>query len=244
MANLRAKHLISLMVVSLWVQVNGHPISDRLANPEELGEYFEGDIVFNSRNAILKESRLWNNGIVPYVLDSSISASQAKIFATAVAEYQKSTCIRWIIRTNQASYVRIFKGNGCYSYVGRLRESSSQKLSLSSGCWRLGTVIHEMMHAIGFYHEQSRYDRDDNVDVLFENIRDGKSRNFKKYSNTTIQHLDTRYDYGSIMHYSKYAFSKNGKPTMQPKDKSASIGQRRGFSQNDILKINRLYKCQ
>lgn len=58
-----------------------------------------------------------------------------------------------------------------------------------------------------------------------------------------IDHLDTSYDYGSVMHYASTAFSKNGKPTIEPKKKGVDIGQRTGFSETDIYKINKLYKC-
>ena len=66
---------------------------------------------------------------------------------------------------------------------------------------------------------------------------------FDKYSLNMIDHLDTAYDYGSVMHYAATAFSKNGKPTIEPKKKGAQIGQRAGFSETDIYKINKLYKC-
>lgn len=58
-----------------------------------------------------------------------------------------------------------------------------------------------------------------------------------------IDHLETNYDYGSVMHYASTAFSKNGKPTIEPKKKGVEIGQRTGFSETDIYKINKLYKC-
>ena len=50
----------------------------------------------------------------------------------------------------------------------------SQEISLTSGCQRLvGTIEHELLHALGFWHEQSRPDRDKYVEVLWENIVDG-----------------------------------------------------------------------
>ncbi|CAH3176699.1 unnamed protein product, partial [Porites lobata] len=71
----------------------------------------------------------------------------------------------------------------------------------------------------GFYHEQSRPDRDEYVTILWDNIKTGKLEqnsihNFKKYNRGTIDSLGSPYDYGSLMHYGSKAFSKNGKPTI------------------------------
>lgn len=71
--------------------------------------------------------------------------------------------------------------------------------------------------ALGFWHMQSTYDRDDYVTVQWDNIQDGKGHNFNKYSAAEVTNFDTGYDYRSIMHYSPYGFSKNGKPTLVPK---------------------------
>ena len=62
----------------------------------------------------------------------------------------------------------------CYSFVGK--QGGNQDISIGNGCERLGTVLHEMMHTIGFIHEQSRPDRDKYVHVFYENIRRGKNR--------------------------------------------------------------------
>jgi hypothetical protein len=71
----------------------------------------------------------------------------------------------------------------------------------------------------------------------------GKSRNFRILPATKIQLLGAPYDYGSLMHYGRKSFSKNGKETITPKDSSKEIGQRRGFSKIDIYKVNKLYGC-
>lgn len=48
-----------------------------------------------------------------------------------------------------------------------------QTMSIGYGCIYKGTIQHEAMHAVGFWHEQSRYDRDDYVEVIWDNIIEG-----------------------------------------------------------------------
>ena len=64
------------------------------------------------------------------------------------------------------------------------------------------------MHAAGFHHEQSRFDRDKYVTIKEENIEDGKLKNFKKYTSSQIDHLGASYDTCSIMHYGSHFWSK------------------------------------
>ena len=92
----------------------------------------------------------------------------------------------------------------CYSYVG-MQGTGEQKLSVGysdySFCRERGVLLHELGHVIGFWHEQTRTDRDDYVIILFENIQDGKTSQFWKYGKEFIDSLDVPYDYSSIMHY-------------------------------------------
>lgn len=106
---------------------------------------------------------------------------------------------------------------------------------------------HELMHVTGFWHEQSRFDRDDYIRIIWENIEPGMEYNFDKYSWDDIQTLDAPYDYGSVMHYGTHAFAKGYGPTIMPKDgtqPSAIIGQRQGLSDLDVEKVNRMYSCK
>jgi len=106
-------------------------------------------------------------------------------------------------------------------------------------------VMHELMHAAGFWHEQSRNDRDDYITVNWENIQPGLQYNFLKYDLRKIQHLGAAYDTCSVMHYGPYAFSRRGLPTITVKRPGkCKLGQRKGFSDTDIRKLNTLYQCR
>lgn len=95
-------------------------------------------------------------------------------------------------------------------------------------------------------HEQNREERDKFVSIIDKNIRSGYEINFKKASAGETSGFGIGYDFGSVMHYSTKAFSKNGQPTIEAKNTASDskMGQREGFSKKDIEKVNKMYKCQ
>ncbi|CAF4225973.1 unnamed protein product, partial [Rotaria sordida] len=82
------------------------------------------------------------------------------------------------------------------------------------------------INELRFYHEQSRPDRDSYVKVNWQNIQSDMAFNFDKYDNTVVNTLNTPYDYASIMHYEKTAFSINYLPAIEPTQTNKKIGQR------------------
>ncbi|GBN80356.1 Astacin-like metalloprotease toxin 1 [Araneus ventricosus] len=97
-----------------------------------------------------------------------------KLIDDAIKQYEDNTCIRFVKRTNQAKYVKIIKdGRKCYSHVGQVQRPQPQPLSLGGGCEFIGTVVHELGHAIGLYHEHQRSDRDTYITVYGQNVRAG-----------------------------------------------------------------------
>ncbi|CAI9583120.1 unnamed protein product [Staurois parvus] len=107
-----------------------------------------------------------------------------------------------------------------------------------------GIVQHELNHVLGFVHEHTRSDRDTYVYIEWTHIPDVYKSNFETTQPAT-NNLGLPYDYTSVMHYGRYAFSNApGKATIVPKlDPSILIGQRYGLSGLDLQKINRLYQC-
>ena len=129
----------------------------------------------------------------------------------------------------------------CASYVGRQTTHLQQGLSLGDACMnRFSTLLHELGHVIGFWHEQSRPDRDEYISVLRGNIMPGTANNFK--IEEQINSMGIGYDYNSIMHYSSTAFG-GGRTTLQAHDTSIPIGGAVNLSELDIMQANLLYQC-
>ncbi|XP_057380411.1 zinc metalloproteinase nas-4-like [Daphnia carinata] len=216
--------------------------------PRHAANLFEGDIsgvqsIQELRNAIVGRNYRWPNAVIPYIIGTPFTMEERSVIARALMEYHNKTCIRFVPRTIQPDYI-VFKttGSGCNSNVGRT--GGAQTVSLDQGCVHVGLIIHELMHAAGFYHEQARTDRDDYVVINWANIQDGMQRNFDQLGPNEIELLGTRYDTGSVMHYDQFAFAKDRKiPTIYSKTGS-NLGNTQGFSQNDIAKLNIMYQCR
>ncbi|XP_068155186.1 hatching enzyme 1.2 [Drosophila tropicalis] len=218
-------------------------------NPEELGSYLEGDILvpqtdITMKNGLTTQSSRWPKGVVPYEIRGNFNSRDMATVQNAIAEYHKRTCIRFVPRSTERDYISIVSGNsGCWSSVGRV--GGKQEVNLQSpGCLsRPGTAMHELMHALGFLHEQNRMERDAYVAIQFRNIQSSAMNNFEKAAKTEA--FGVPYDYGSVMHYSKNAFSTNGQPTIVAMQSNGAdkMGQRVGFSDFDVEKLNRMYDC-
>jgi len=217
---------------------------------------FEGDIaltveqerqlVYNSteRNAILNTNGKWANGRVPYQFANGFSTAEQNVIRGAFAQYSANTCIEFVERNGERDYIEFIKDDGCYSYVGRT--GGRQAVSLDDGCVYEYIIVHELMHAVGFFHEQSRYDRDNYVRINWQNICCNADGNFQAQTARTIQHLGEPYDQKSIMHYGEYDFSTNygTLKTIEAIDGTSPLGNEQGFTQIDLNKLNKLYECE
>uniref|UniRef100_A0A3P8RPT4 Metalloendopeptidase n=1 Tax=Amphiprion percula TaxID=161767 RepID=A0A3P8RPT4_AMPPE len=208
----------------------------------------EGDLLAPiTRNAMrcFSQSCLWKkaSGVVtvPYVISYHFSQSQKNMITRAMEAMERRTCIRFKERSREYDFVSIENRQGCFSALGRT--GGRQVLSLSKqGCLHHGIVIHELNHALGFQHEQTRSDRDSYVRINWQYIKPSTAYNFHKQN---TNNLNTPYDYSSIMHYGRTAFTTQyGKETITPyPNPNVQIGQRQRLSSWDVKRINLLYRC-
>ena len=197
------------------------------------------------------DAPIWPGGVMPYTFAANMSAANQAIAMTAMAEWEAVSGVSLIPRTNQADYI-VFNdsgaagGCGCNnSSVGRV--GGAQTINFVS--W--GTkyrLVHEIMHAAGFLHEQSRTDRDTYVTINSANISQTQcsgnpcNGNFAKVATSTS--VGT-YDFESIMHYGADYFSSNGLDTITCKPAYAAfqtvIGNRVYMTTRDALGMANRY---
>ncbi|CAH1257393.1 MEP1B [Branchiostoma lanceolatum] len=172
---------------------------------------------------------------------TSSAGSEVGRIQAAMEEFNRRTCIRFVPRTNEQNYIHIRKSTGCHAYVGV--QGGAQEVSLGDGCLGKATIMHELMHAAGFWHEHSRPDRDDWVYIHLENVPQAQWHAFDKHSESRT--LGLPYDYGSIVHYESHAFSMNGMQVIVPRHSTNGIvlGAAQDFSSLDLQKLNALYNC-
>ncbi|NNE91416.1 MAG: hypothetical protein HKN23_07195 [Verrucomicrobiales bacterium] len=168
--------------------------------------------------------RKWTNGKLYYAFSSNVDQTNRTRFRAACAEWSNVADLEFIERTNQQNYVYVKSASTNSSYCGMI--GGPQRMNIYNWRWKF-IIAHELGHALGLAHEQCRNDRDSFVEINEANIIDGKEHNFDIRNTRTY----SAYDFASIMHYGRKAFSKNNLPTIEGRpgyeDQEPYMGNRR-----------------
>jgi hypothetical protein len=235
-------------------------------DPQTLAGEFEGDMIFpdgfdptdSTRGVAIFGNRQWPNRIIPYDISAISSAADRKTITDAMQTLmyavgtpiansnQRNACVYFRPReASDTSYFKIQYGNGCSAIVGHYPNYVSTMTLQQNGCFHSHIIQHELLHVLGFYHEQSRPDRDDFLSINLANVQENMRHNFNKYAwGSTVHNQGSKYDYSSIMHYGTTAFSMNGKATMTPRQAGVVIGNSKALSPMDIAEVRHFYSCK
>ncbi|XP_047736171.1 embryonic protein UVS.2-like [Hyalella azteca] len=190
------------------------------------GSVLVGDMLYSAaqwqsllaRNLKSKEV-LWpkTSGVVklPYkIADPKINATLVKL---GISAWESTTCLKFpelSAADTTAEYLNMMIEKSCWSGVG-YTQGELTNISIAGDACNLRGIIHELGHAMGLEHEQSRSDRDDNIIVVTANIAPGDEANFNK-ENTV--NFGLPYDYYSVMQYQDAAGSKGPERVMLARD--------------------------
>lgn len=240
------------MMISLYTMFGG-------GNPSKTPEgiqLVEGDMAIankspeemSHRKATPDSSVYWPNGEVIYMYHESITQSEMNVIEAAMQHWRQHTCLKFRPRTASDYYFIRFRSDtqGCWSLVGRQtdRAGQGQDVSIGTGCANLNVVVHEIGHVIGFFHEQSRSDRDHHIDIIWNNVLPGYALQFRKESDSN---LNVPYDLTSTMQYPQWAFSKEifEKSTIVAKNPAYQrfLSKNYPLSYRDRILANHLYSC-
>ncbi|XP_066914711.1 hatching enzyme 1.2-like isoform X2 [Clytia hemisphaerica] len=201
------------------------------------------------RAAIYDEEYEWeqnSNGMVyiPYLIGSDVAPIVRGVMAAAIQDFNQYTCIRFVPRQSESDFVYIFtSGFGCYANVGK--QKGLTQVSLDEICGQKGIALHELMHVLGFRHEQGRRDRGRYITIHYDRIKPEYRNQFTldEYGKYVV--YGTEYDGQSLMHYgNRVGGLTPDLVTISSKvDPSQTFGQRNGFSTLDLREINLKYKC-
>lgn len=203
-----------------------------------LGEFQSGALLKTlSGQAREPEIKTWPTSEIPYFIQPNLPHPER---VQAALQMFNRTNVRFIPYDNHSDAIVFERSTGtCKSYVGYI--GGLQKIFLADAC-SAREIAHEIMHALGFIHEQNRIDRDASVRILWENISDLHKVNFEKFSSEAMKVSGlSKFDFESIMLYPDTMFSLNGQPTIKPLIDQQLIAPKPYLSAKDIERVNQVY---
>lgn len=189
--------------------------------------------------AKLREPKKWPQSTVPFYIVPDLHEPER--VQNAIQYMNANTSIRLVPLNGEKNAIVFEEGTGhCKSYVGMV--GGHQPIKLAPEC---GTqeILHEIMHALGFIHEQSRSDRDRYIRILWENIEEARHPEYQIAPEFFLQLLPYgRFDFRSIMMYKTDTFALSPRqPTMESLNGVEISPVEVGLSEGDIARVKNAY---
>jgi hypothetical protein len=180
----------------------------------------------------------WSRNAIPFEIEGDLSSTMVSRINTAIAHWNANTIVRLQARNGENDFVRFVDDDSrCASHAGK--KGGMQEILVATTC-STGSIMHEIGHAVGLYHEQNRSDRDQFVIVQTENIEDDPQVR-AQFDKGPFGSVDRDgFDFNSIMLYDSFAFSANGEATLTRLDGTTWNANRTGLSTGDIAGVTRM----
>ncbi len=212
-----------------------------VGSADDLDAYQSGDKVLN-----IPPPQLWPKGSIPYEIDKSLDdPTQVETIKNIIQSLNDWGHLDIHPRKEDEDNFVLFKRGGqhCYANVGF--RFGVTNVSLSPGCGEK-EIFHEFFHVLGFFHEQNRPDRDDFIEVLWENIDEENWAQFEKFSVESypqeLRDLNaTVFEFNSIMLYDSRAFSNTSDYSMVRVDGTPFSQSFERPTPTDLDRLKRLY---
>ena len=189
----------------------------------------------DERGAVV--ANLWPSGVIPYDFDSSVPALNRSRMRNAMNTMESAAGVHFVERTSESSFLHIGSFGGNWSYAGQI--GGSQDLSIYN--WGEHYIIcHELMHAMGRFHQHSRTDRNSYITVNYDNIDADCQSQYHVNGGTNY----VEYDFDSLMHYGQWDCSIGGQTmTCKPgyEGWQNQMGQRSHLSSGDLATVSIMY---
>ena len=203
--------LLAVQLLAELVPATGAPWAQVEGQQSESVAGVERRVSRHKRAGTARLDRLWDDAVIPYEIDPIFSDERATLFRSAMHHWENHTCIKFVERIPEEhrNYIVFTERScGCCSFVGK-RGNGAQAISIGRHCDKFGIVVHELGHVVGFWHEHTRPDRDQHVQIISKNIMAGQEYNFNKLTKDEVNSLGLAYDYDSILHYATNTFAKD-----------------------------------
>jgi len=225
-----------------------------------------------TRQAMVNGSnQRWLGGVVPYVLDPNLTPEERQEVLDGIDEIESKTNVSFVPLPdndrdgvpdgggpldddgNPMNYVRFQQGPNdgrANSHYDNTRKGEQVITTIGgNGDWGVGTVVHEIMHQLGFYHEHQHPDVNNPGNPFEVTPGPGRDPNFGELPQDAIL---LSYDPFSIMNYRPGTYQnadgqEEGTISVRPGGAIDinQVGEGRGdLSAGDINAINQHYGAE